>query len=52
MLREALPKVITPLPGPKAKEIIARRAAAIPNAIRCSYPCVIARGEGAHHLYL
>lgn len=47
MLREALPKVITPLPGPKAKEIIARRAAAIPNAIRCSYPCVIARGEGA-----
>lgn len=47
MLRDALPKVVTPLPGPKAKEIIDRRAKAMPNAIRCGYPCVIARGEGA-----
>lgn len=47
MLREALPKVITPLPGPKAKEIIERRAKAMPNAIKCGYPCVISRGEGA-----
>lgn len=47
MLKDALPKIVTPLPGPKAKEIIDRRAAAIPNAIRCGYPCVIARGEGA-----
>lgn len=47
MLREALPKVVTPLPGPKAKEVIARREAAMPGAIRCGYPCVIARGEGA-----
>ena len=47
MLRDALPKIVTPLPGPKAKEIIDRRAKAMPNAIKCAYPCVIARGEGA-----
>lgn len=47
MLREALPKVITDLPGPKAKEVLDRRAKAIPNAIRTIYPCVIERGEGA-----
>lgn len=47
MLRNALPKVITPLPGPKAKAIIDRRAKAMPNAIRCIYPVVISRGEGA-----
>lgn len=48
MLREALPKIITEtLPGPKAQELIDRRAAAIPGAIRCGYPCVIKRGEGA-----
>ena len=47
MLREALPKVNTALPGPKAKEIITRRENAIPGAIKCGYPCVIERGEGA-----
>ncbi|MDI9494216.1 MAG: aspartate aminotransferase family protein [Bacillota bacterium] len=47
MLRNALPKIVTPLPGPKAKEIIERRAKAMPDAIRCIYPCVIKRGEGA-----
>ena len=47
MLRDALPKIITPLPGPKAKEIIERRAEAIPGSIKCVYPCVIDRGEGA-----
>lgn len=48
MLREALPKIVTEiLPGPKAQELIDRRAAAIPGAIRCGYPCVIKRGEGA-----
>jgi 4-aminobutyrate aminotransferase/(S)-3-amino-2-methylpropionate transaminase len=47
MLKNALPKIVTPLPGPKAKAIIERRAKAIPNAIRCVYPCVIERGEGA-----
>ena len=48
MLKDALPKIVTQtLPGPKAKAIIDRRAEAIPNAIRCNYPCVIKRGEGA-----
>ena len=47
MLRDALPKIITPLPGPKAQEIITRREANMPNAIKCGYPCVIKRGEGA-----
>ncbi|MBP3319412.1 MAG: aspartate aminotransferase family protein, partial [Ruminiclostridium sp.] len=48
MLRTALPEIKTAtLPGPKAQEIIDRRAAAIPGAIRCAYPVAIARGEGA-----
>lgn len=48
MLREALPKIITEtVPGPKAKAMIERRAAAVPNAVRCGYPVVISRGEGA-----
>lgn len=48
MLKNALPKIVTnSLPGPKAQEIIERRANAVPNAIKCSYPCVIERGEGA-----
>lgn len=48
MLKDALPKIITDtLPGPKAKRIIERRETAIPAAIRCAYPCVIKRGEGA-----
>ena len=48
MLKDVLPKIITDtLPGPKAKAIIDRREAAIPNAIRCAYPLVIKRGEGA-----
>jgi len=47
-LKDALPKIITKtLPGPKAKELIERRNNAIPSAIRCAYPVVIARGEGA-----
>ena len=47
MLREALPKIVTPLPGPNAQKIIDRREAAMPGAIKCGYPCVIKRGEGA-----
>ena len=48
MLRTDLPQIITEtLPGPKAQEIIDRRKAVIPNAIGCSYPVVIKRGEGA-----
>lgn len=48
MLKNALPKIVTEsLPGPKAKAIIDRRANAIPSAIRCVYPVVIDKGEGA-----
>lgn len=48
MLREALPKIITStLPGPEGKKVIARREANMPDAIKCIYPCVIKRGEGA-----
>ena len=47
MLREALPKIVTPLPGPKAKAVLARRAECMPVAIKSIYPCVIERGEGA-----
>ena len=48
MLRTDLPQIITDtLPGPKAQAIIDRREAAVPSAIRCSYPVVIERGEGA-----
>lgn len=47
-LRTALPEIKTDvLPGPKAQEIIDRRSRAIPNAIRCGYPLVVNRGEGA-----
>jgi 4-aminobutyrate aminotransferase/(S)-3-amino-2-methylpropionate transaminase len=47
MLREALPYIKTGLPGPRAKALIDRRALAVPGAIRCAYPLVISRGEGA-----
>jgi 4-aminobutyrate aminotransferase/(S)-3-amino-2-methylpropionate transaminase len=35
------------LPGPRAKALLERRGEAVPGAIRCDYPVVIARGEGA-----
>lgn len=47
MLKKALPKINTPLPGPKARVILERRAEAMPSAIKSVYPCVISRGEGA-----
>lgn len=48
MLRTSLPEIKTEtLPGPKAKAIIDRRAAAVPSSIRCAYPVVIEKGEGA-----
>lgn len=47
MLKEALPKINTPLPGPKAGAILKRRTEAMPGAIKSVYPCVISRGEGA-----
>ncbi|KPU43254.1 5-aminovalerate aminotransferase DavT [Oxobacter pfennigii] len=47
MLKDALPKVNMALPGPNAKAVLDRRAKAIPGAIKCVYPIVINRGEGA-----
>lgn len=47
MLRDSLPKINTALPGPIAKAIIERREKAVPDGIKCGYPCVIKRGEGA-----
>lgn len=42
-----LPEIRTPLPGPKAAELIRRDAAVLsPSYTRC-YPLVIARGDGA-----
>ena len=47
-LRNALPQIKTAeLPGPQAREIIKRREASVPNAIRCVYPLVVKRGDGA-----
>ncbi|MBQ6495617.1 MAG: aspartate aminotransferase family protein [Firmicutes bacterium] len=46
-LREALPKITTPLPGPNAAALIERRKAAVPSAIGTPYKACIARGEGA-----
>ncbi len=48
MLKNALPEIVTgQVPGPKAAAVIARRAETVPSAIRCVYPVVIERGEGA-----
>jgi len=46
-LGNSLPKVLTELPGPKAKAILDRRAEVMPAAIKTIYPIVIGRGEGA-----
>ncbi|MCC8014644.1 MAG: aspartate aminotransferase family protein [Eubacterium sp.] len=47
-LRTALPEIKTEtLPGKNARAIIDRRLKAIPNAIRCNYPLVVNRCEGA-----
>ncbi len=46
-IRQDLPNLITPLPGPKAQAIIQRDGAVTsPSYTRC-YPLVAARGEGA-----
>ncbi len=46
-VRAGLPQLITALPGPKAKEVIARDAAVVSPSYTRSYPMVAARGEGA-----
>jgi 4-aminobutyrate aminotransferase len=43
----AVPDIRTPLPGPKAAEVIARDAAVVSPSYTRSYPLVIARGHGA-----
>jgi len=47
MLRNALPKIATELPGPLSQKVIDKRKEVLPNGIGCSAPCVIKRGEGA-----
>ena len=48
MLKDELPKIITEtVPGPKASAVIARRKEAVPDAIRCVYPCVMDHAQGA-----
>lgn len=42
-----LPSLVTTLPGPKAKEIIARDAELLSPSYTRDYPFVMARGEGA-----
>ncbi len=42
-----LPNLVTPLPGPKAKEIIERDRAVVSTSYTRCYPLVIKRGEGA-----
>lgn len=47
-LKDSLPKIVTSeVPGPKSAEIIKRRSAVVPNAIRCIYPCVLEKAAGA-----
>ena len=46
-LRESLPKVVTELPGPKAKAVLERRKEVMPAAIKPLYPIVMERAEGA-----
>ncbi|MGL4485056.1 MAG: aminotransferase class III-fold pyridoxal phosphate-dependent enzyme, partial [Anaerovoracaceae bacterium] len=47
MLRTALPKITTAIPGPKAQAALEKRAKVMPNAIKAVHPVVIERGEGA-----
>jgi len=47
MLKESLPLIKTPLPGPAGAALIRRRDESVPHVIKCSYPLVIKRGEGA-----
>src|SRR5579864_9304073 len=42
-----LPKLVTPLPGPKARAIIARDAKVLSPSYTRAYPLVAERGEGA-----
>lgn len=46
-LKDSLPAVTMPLPGPKAAAILKQRAESVPNAVGTQYPVVIKRGAGA-----
>ncbi len=46
-MASGLPNLVTPLPGPKAREVIQRDAQFISPSYTRSYPLVAARGEGA-----
>jgi 4-aminobutyrate aminotransferase len=46
-VRPLLPNLITPLPGPKAKEIMERDHAVLSPSYTRGYPLVVKRGEGA-----
>jgi len=46
-MRQDLPRIMTPLPGPRAKEIVERDHAVMSPSYTRSYPFVIERGEGA-----
>ncbi len=45
--RQGLPNLVTPLPGPKARSIIARDGRVVSPSFTRGYPLVAARGEGA-----
>ncbi|MEO8662340.1 MAG: acetyl ornithine aminotransferase family protein [Bryobacteraceae bacterium] len=45
--QSVLPQILTALPGPRAKEIIARDARILSPSYTRGYPLVAARGEGA-----
>lgn len=47
MLKDQLPQVNGPLPGPKTQALQERRRKANPSAIRCIYPVAMKRAEGA-----
>ncbi|HUQ92473.1 MAG TPA: acetyl ornithine aminotransferase family protein, partial [Bryobacteraceae bacterium] len=47
MNRPSLPQLVTALPGPKAKEVMARDRAVLSPSYTRPYPLVVRRGEGA-----
>ncbi len=47
MLRQALPEIVTELPGPHSKALLERRKKATVNAVGSMYPVTIKRGAGA-----
>lgn len=47
LVRPDLPSLVTPLPGPKAQEIIARDHGVLSPSYTRGYPFVMRRGEGA-----